>query len=550
MIETSIREQVLLTCRRILSHLNRDPATTSNGCFDRRYWAWKLADFPEATFQRNVAPLAWYLKQEEVQDKSVLTRWIINALLFSAHIQHRDGSFDQAYPFERSYGATAFLLPDLIGAYEAISPSFSHQENDRILACITRAADFLSTHSEQHGLISNHVAGAALGLLQASNLIGSNMYKQKSDEIVRLILSNQSTEGWFPEYGGADPGYQTLCMYYLAQIYHLQPTKQLKEGLEKSLAFLSFFAHPDGSFGGEYGSRRTEIYYPGGIALLADEFPHAAALADRMNRSISQGLTTTILDVDFGNTAPLLSNYILALKSPPPPASSESLPCDSHYVRQDFKSAGISIYARQSYYAIAGISNGGVLKVFDKDLKKILLDDCGLLGITKRRNLITSQCIDPKSEISADADRLHIQSRLCFVPTTRPTPFNYLLLRLANLTFMRIPLLNEWVKKLLVKTLIKKDDFIPIYRTRKIEFSDEKIKIVDQIEKKVGTDLVELRMGIKFSAIHMASARYFSLQQINAPDAIELDCNIFNHTGSITQSLQIDFGKHTVERIL
>ena len=152
-----------------------------------------------------------------------------------------------------------------------------------------RAADFLIRSSEQHSLISNHLAGAALGLFKAGELFQEKRYSDHGQFLLNSILTNQSTEGWFPEYGGADPGYQTLCMHYLAQIYIIKPSPELKLALGKSLGFLKYFAHPDGTFGGEYGSRRTEIYYPGGIALLASEFPDAASLNRYMLSSIEAG---------------------------------------------------------------------------------------------------------------------------------------------------------------------------------------------------------------------------------------------------------------------
>ena len=64
MMKIPIRTQALISCQRLLSQLNRDPATSTTGCFDRRYWGWKLTDFPEATFQRNVAPGKLYTPAE------------------------------------------------------------------------------------------------------------------------------------------------------------------------------------------------------------------------------------------------------------------------------------------------------------------------------------------------------------------------------------------------------------------------------------------------------------------------------------------------------
>ena len=71
------------------------------------------------------------------------------------------------------------------------------------------------------------------------------------------------------EYEGPDPGYQTLCTHYLSSILEIEKSEKLLVSLKKSGEFLSHFIHPDGSIGGLYGSRNTEVYYPGGISKLA-----------------------------------------------------------------------------------------------------------------------------------------------------------------------------------------------------------------------------------------------------------------------------------------
>jgi len=119
----SIRGAVESACRHLLSEQNRDPYALTYGCFDRRYWGWKLVDYPEATYQRNVYPLAWLARQVKTSQPEyaqVLNHAAISGLLYAVKIQHRDGSFDQAFPNEHSFGATAFLLDSLIKAYQLV----------------------------------------------------------------------------------------------------------------------------------------------------------------------------------------------------------------------------------------------------------------------------------------------------------------------------------------------------------------------------------------------------------------------------------------------
>ena len=84
---------------------------------------------------------------------------------------------------------------------------------------------------------------------------------KKAELLLDRIINNQSEEGWFREYEGADPGYQTLCLHYLVDAHLKSRALNLSEPIAKSIRFLQYFAHPDGSFGGHYGSRCTRFYY-------------------------------------------------------------------------------------------------------------------------------------------------------------------------------------------------------------------------------------------------------------------------------------------------
>jgi hypothetical protein len=549
-MDISIREQAILACRRLLSQLNRDPATPAYGCFDRRYWAWKLVDFPEATFQRNIHSLCWFMDQPEAAGLNNLAEFIRAGILYAIDIQHKDGSFDQAYPNEHSYGATAFLLPDLITTYQKIKEGLLPNERILIENRLMRSADFLYKASELHGFIANHLAGAALALLKSYQLFGENKYKSTSNNLVNRIIESQSDEGWFQEYSGADPGYQTLCMYYLAQIFTLEHSEKLHNALEKSLQFLQFFIHPDGTFGGEYGSRRTEIYYPGGIAILSQEFPVAAEMHTIMKESIRTGTTVNLIDIDMGNLAPLLSNYTMAASIIEATSGSYSLPYKKKEFTRVFKSAGLAIIATPAYYAILGISNGGVLKVFNKKTNILIYDDCGLLGETSNGKKFSSQITDLNNPIESDGNVFETSSTFSKIPSQSPTPFNYLLLRIANLTLLRCRFLNEAVKKLFVKLLINKNSPIPLRRIRKIEFKQNTIHIADRIEKTSPIQIKTLMYGNKFSAIHMASARYFTPSQLVKREQPIIDIETLKRTGVTTQSLIIDLQKNSQVRLL
>ncbi len=401
-------------------------------------------------------------------------------------------------------------------------------------------------YAKQHSLISNHLAGAALGLFKAGEFFQENRYLNKAHFLLNLVLKNQSPEGWFPEYGGADPGYQTLCMHYLAQIYKIERTPELRQAFIKSLEFLKHFAHPDGTFGGEYGSRRTEIYYPGGIALLAGDFPDAASLHQFMLSSIESRLTITPADVDMGNSAPLLNSYILALDVEKSASLSLDLPINHTDVIKDFPFSGLAVRSTKNFYLILGSSNGGVLKIYDKKSRAVVFDDCGALGVNLNRKKITTQSTQLNNALRTEKNELECESFFYPIRDDLPNPLNYLVLRLMNLSVMRIGFLNEIIKKIMVSVLVKNNKRVNLIRTRRIKLKPQCIEITDTFKKLSNDQLAELSQGFKFTSIHMASARYFSPAQINQSEIQILDHAELNNQSILVFDHKVLL-KHSIE---
>ena len=518
-----LRNLAIAGCRRLLSEANRDPYAPAYGCFDRRYWAWKLVDYPEATYQRGVYPLAWLLRDlggSQPEAAQTLADAVRAGLAFSARIQHRDGSFDQAFPHEHSFGATAFLLHELLQAYRSVRDACSPAERERAEGCLRRAADFLRRHDETHGHIANHLAGAALGLLESAELFGDGRYERRAEALLGSILRHRSGEGWFLEYEGADPGYQTLALHYLAHVYRLRPTPALREALGQAVEFLAWFVHPDGTYGGEYGSRRTAIFYPGGFALLAREFPTARSVLRAMLAAIAERRTPTLESMDIGNVAPLLATYLAALDAHLPDEGLDGppLPCEREDACQDFPAAGLFVRGTPAYYAVLGASNGGVLKVFDRPRRVPLWNDGGYVGQETGGAQVTTQATDLGRPCRASAAEITLQAPFYYAPRSLPTPARFVLLRLLNLTLMRSPRLGNWVKGLLVRRLITRKRPAPLSLTRSLRFEATQVVLTDVVRLARRRRLDWLEFGRPFVAIHMALSRYFE----NFPSAAML----------------------------
>jgi hypothetical protein len=509
-----LRAQIERSCRRLLSEQDRDPYSDTQGCFDRRYWAWKMVDFPEATLQRNVASLfGWWRQTPQAQSgiRETLLQAIQAGIQFALGIQHRDGSFDQAFPHEHSFGATAFLLPPLLESFAGIREACSPPLQERVEEGLFRSAWFLCRAQETHGFISNHLAGAAWALSVSADFFQEPHFEEHSCRLLDRVLSRQSVEGWFEEYGGADPGYQTLCLYYLSQMYQRRKDPALRGALEKATSFLSWFVHPDGTFGGHYGSRRTAVYYPGGLALLSREFPSAWAITRFMLPAMEKEQTTTLNDVDMGNLAPLISNYQLLLHSNLPEDSHPAplLPFERNESRMDFPQAGLYIRGTLRYYAILGACNGGALKVFDRRRPSLLWDDGGFVGRLSSGRFLTTQVTDRNRTCQVSEEEITLQTPFYYMGRAQLHPLSGILFRILNLSAMRLPFFREWVKRGLVRFLILGRRKAPLRIIRKIRWGSEEVRVNDFLQMERPIRLQWLQRGVPFCSIHMASSRYF-----------------------------------------
>jgi hypothetical protein len=507
-----LRRHVEDGCRRLLTEQNRDPYTPTYGCFDRRYWGWKLVDYAEATFQRGVYPLAWQLwRAGHGHEAEVIAESMRAGLAFALRVQHRDGSFDQAFPNEHSFGATAFLLHPLLAAYDAVAETSPRALRDAVERGLLQAGRFLCSADETHGHIANHLAGAALSLFAAAQRFSEPAFASRAERLVEQVLKRSSPEGWFLEYDGADPGYQTLCLSYLAQIYRLRPDSVLRAALERAVSFLAWFVHPDGTFAGEYGSRRTGVFYPGGFALLADEMPLARSILRTMVSSIVAGRTPSPRHIDVGNLAPLLSAYLPLVERDQPAwlVPGPPLPCEMEAVYGDFPDAGLHVRGTSRYYAVLGASNGGVLKVYSRQLAAPAWLDGGYAGQLADGRYVTTQITDRERSVQASAEKVTVEAPFYEMLRAVPAPPSFVVLRLLNLTAMRSVRLGNLLKAVLVRLLVSGRRRAPLHLRREVCFTPDHVSVHDRLQLTGQAKLRWLAFGRPFTAIHMASARYF-----------------------------------------
>ncbi len=114
-------------------------------------------------------------------ENSLLVQWIEGGFDYWCSIQYKDGSFDEAYPFERSLAATAFTSFYLSEAYNFLNGRLSDPCRYRYKKALAAAAQWLCHNDEKHGFLSNHLAAAAAALYHAYRICEDERFEERSN---------------------------------------------------------------------------------------------------------------------------------------------------------------------------------------------------------------------------------------------------------------------------------------------------------------------------------------------------------------------------------
>jgi len=503
---------------KLLTLYNLDPASSTYGYGDRDVWGWRIKDFANGTHQGGVHALSIAIKLDLLAESEVGHQAIDAAIRAIPKIRAPNGSLAESYPFESSFCVTALVAFDCLSAISVLQDQLPQSLFDEYLTHIEPLVSFITENDEKHGVISNHLATAVAAVFRWNRLTGSSL--SRGANLLRVILDNQSSEGWFKEYEAADPGYQTLCTYYLAEAYSEAPSDELRLSLVKSAEFLKHFVHPDNTIGGLYGSRNTEVYYPAGVVQLSSLVPDFALIANRLERGVEDGHQILPENIDMGNYIPLLNAYAVAAlhykNSAPDIASAAApIPCEE-ILEKDFTETGIFLKSTPSYFAVVNYKKGGVLKVFDKETKQLATEDGGWHGRLNNGKRFATQ------QFTAEASFSDHEARASFyrVNEAYPTPIDFVMVRSLSQTLFRSLFLGNLFKKFLVWFLMTSKTRIPGSVLRQFEFGERTITVTDSVVPPPDTKKIE-RPG-KFRAIHMPSSGYFMPQSphYNAPRKI------------------------------
>ena len=486
---------------RLLQLVDRNPYSPTYGCFDRSYWHYRTMDFPCGMYQGFVLPLTLCFLNDypgnRFYQQERLRELVIAGIHYTIKSSHRDGTCDDYYPFERALGAFVSSLYACTESYLLLGLSDAEMVN-----FFKSRGDHLGKNNET-GKLSNHQALAALALYNVYLITGERKYRGYSDERVALTLSWQNKEeGWFQEYEGADPGYHTCTIDFLAKLYKKSHKESLIQPLKKAVGFARYFMHPDGSYGGEYGSRNTYHFYPHGFEIMARFTEKAGQIADHFLRNLPRG--KRYYNDDDRMVAEYVGNWLQAYEDyyperPPDISRRENF-------LQWFHDAKIAICKNDSYYAVTNLAKGGVIKIFDEE--GALGSDTGLIGVMNDGTVLVTHLLDEQHIVETKRDLGEFRVRGCFSKRAvrLPTPFKQIMFRVFLLLFGRFS--ANIVRSILQKILVTGKKRTRYQFERTICFKNKSVEIEDRLVGRI-PEFKKLSVGSDATSVYIPNSNVY-----------------------------------------
>lgn len=419
--------------------MDRNKDSETYGCLCRPFWHDKTTDFPSAHQQIGVLPLAIvygnqlgensYYQDENIQE------WCSAGIEYWKKIQRKNGSFDEHYPREHSLGATAWSL-------WAVTEAISHLDNPpEISQTVQKAVNFISSYDEP-GTIANHQAVTASALFNASHIV--DIPQELITKRINKVQELQSNEGWFQEYEGGDPGYQSTAIAHLARIWKEEPDLVDENMLKDAVDFFESFIDENNYYGANIGSRSTQHVHPTGFEIFAEESEKAAKVAYALRKHSSEKNIlnpTAVDDKHFSwHLAEFLESYLNISKA-------------EEEIReiQDRRYQDFVIRNKGDDKMFLNISKGGYFKHYRNG--ELINED---QGITTRinGNTFTSNWMDTTSEVDIRNSTIEINGLLHPIPSNSLNWWKFIGLRVFQHSIGRIPRVSLFMKDNLIDRLI------------------------------------------------------------------------------------------------
>ena len=501
---------------RILHLIDQNPYSPTYGCFDRAFWHYRTMDFPCGMSQEMVLPIALAYARGYPDNKYYQTERLKElseaAIRYMIKSSHKDGTCDDYFPYERAMGALVFSLYAATEAYQVIG-----MQDEEVEDFFLKRVHHLQNENET-GRLSNHQALAGLAAYNVFCITGDDKARKTAEDRVSLTLSWQDEdEGWYQEYEGADPGYHTCTIDFLAKYLQKRIARgeeaehTVLQSLSKAVDFSWYFMHPDGSYGGEYGSRNTYHFYPHGFELMAPHSEKAGQIADAF--LMSADLDKRYHNDDDRMTAHYVYNFMQAWEDYHPERPKPINEAKSNISGKWMPNAKIFVNWNVSdegdiqNYLISNQSKGGVLKIFDSN--GCVASDTGLIGELEDGTVLVTHLVQKDSicteNFSEKYSTLEVEGDFCVRKPNGMSIFKQLLLRLWLLSIGRFNanLTRSIVQKIAITGKPKTQ-----YRfKRRITIQDGKIIVKDHFPANM--PLKRISVGSDATSIYVANSLVF-----------------------------------------
>jgi len=493
---------------RVLSQLCRDPDNPSYGCFDRNHWHLKIRDFASIVLQGSALTLSLLARDEHGlvpdEQRAALAEWARAACEYWAGRQHRSGLFDEYYPGERAIIPTSFS----VFAVSRLFVDSEREPSEAVLKALGKAAWALSKRSERRAL--NQEAASLPAMLGAAKLTGDEQLQRAAEAKIDQFLTLQTDEGWFDERGGIDVGYLSTTLDYLCEAHRLLPRDELLHAARRVADVLQYFCHPDGTCGGQYGSRNTEYLVPAGFEYLAAEHTASAAVCTWLHEhvlpktdSFYAAFDDRYLCHNMLHAAVRARAYLLERRAAgADEASLVAVPSAGAHEKV-LPDAGLWMFGDWRSQCVVALKKGGVVHAVCAGGPTI--DDYGYRARDAKGRLLVSNWQSESWHVERVPDGFRVSGPLCRARFVRNTPTRHIVLRLLA------KLLGPRLIPMLQKRLIFQDAPAAATLTRTITRTGTELRIDDVLESP--EPLVEVWEAPKYSLRHVASAMFFRAEE-------------------------------------
>jgi hypothetical protein len=374
---------VLSFIPKVLTNLDRDINSPTYGSFDRNYWHFKIRNFSSAVLQQAVLPLTLCYKNDFegniYYDNKLMRQWAIASLEYWSKIQNRDGSYDEYWKGEGSFPATAFSTFSATETYLLL-----HLNNSHLISAMDHSIDFLSRRVETFS--ANQEVASIAAIYNMFLITNDKKFFDITVNKLEKLKSMQTQDGFFSEHGGPDVGYSSVALEYLSILYEKTGRGDIKNMCNSLIDFLSYFIHPDGTSGGQYGSRNTEYFMLGGLESCLSFNQQCTAMLE--------ALTSNIIRKQFINIG-IDERYFLhyigyslarALLKYQHRTGVKDLPYKRN-MKKLFKEANLYMLSNASVYLIISLFKGGAYRLYIDG--KLLLEDTGYRILNGRKIFLT-----------------------------------------------------------------------------------------------------------------------------------------------------------------